>query len=179
MAGGSIKENSTINLIYQITENAENISIKLVKIIKACHAMSSQQKAIWKELKNYISYKSLYFYKNILVAYTFLVEMLIKPVFIISLLLIYYVSNEIHDYSIYDGLKGSTLSIVEDCLYGTTSTVVFTSKVSDYKHRPIANYILRFLIKRIETCVLLFVGTGANDPWDFNVIIVDDVKAFL
>lgn len=105
--------------------------------------------------------------------------MLMPKLFTIFLFFIYCFSHEDHDYGVYDGLRGAAMSIVEDCLYKSTSTVVLTSKVSDKSNHPIAKYIINFLIKNIETCIQLFVGASAEKPWNFNVIVVDDVEAFL
>lgn len=102
-----------------------------------------------------------------------------QKLFTIFLLFIYCFSREEHDYGAYDGLRGAAMSIVEDCLYKSTSTVVLTSKVSDKSHQPVTRYIINFLVKNIETAVQLFIGASAKKPWNFNVIVVDDVEAFL
>lgn len=100
-----------------------------------------------------------------------------QKLFTICLLFVYCFSHDEHDYSIYDGLRGAAMSLVEDCLYESTNTVVVTSKVSDKQHYQVANYIIQFLIENIKTCVQLFIGASANKPWNFNVVVVDDVKA--
>lgn len=71
------------------------------------------------------------------------------------------------------------MSIMEDCLYKSTSTIVLTSKVSEGKRLPIVNHIISFLIKNVETAVELYVGASLSIPWNFNVIVVDDVNAFM
>lgn len=105
--------------------------------------------------------------------------MLIHKVFTICLLFVYGFSHEDHDYSIYEGLRGAAMSIVEDCLYKATSTVVMTTKVSNPKFSLHVDMISSFLIEHMETGILLYVGSRSSKPWNFNVLLVDDVKAFL